>query len=616
MYPFAYLLLLLLSASSLTAQPSYSALHQRLFNGPANHVYDRPAWIAEAKGPIRSTPLAVIGRIYVGTTMGEVICLNQNDGRMIWRMHTGYPVNASPAYHNGIIYVADGEQRLYALRAADGKLMWQYRMGARKPYPWRFDYFYSSPVIDMGVVYIGSDDGYLHALSASTGALIWKQAARTIIRSSPVLLKDLVLYGDMDGRLVALNKKTGQPQWTFSTIGDTLRNEDWGFDRKAILSSPVVVNNRILFGCRDGFFYCIDDKGRQLWRGDHQVSWVISTLAVKDSIVVTGTSDGRFVQAVHLDNGKEIWKFRPNALFWSSAAIVNEQVYIGSFDGVLYALDLRTGVRQSQFNTDDKILSSAVFANGKLFFGCDNGKLYALQGHADQQLTQQKRFVYYEAGVNNYFRHGADLRIKNYLTAHHYKWIGPDTIAKVMQDASNTVIVFASNYIPSQVTHGAAQSHLRRFLDGGGRVVFLGLNPLVYRYDAATKQAIGFDLPKADSVLDLQFGPNDTRGMGGQFTSRANANGALLNLPPYWVSAAFLPVTDVQTVLGVNENGDVSAYVKAYRNGGRLVQLFLHPDLPTHLDAVLKAAEWRLDAAQLSPQQTKGDRHLQKVNSK
>jgi eukaryotic-like serine/threonine-protein kinase len=362
-----------------TEPASYSSIHQRAFTSKPDLVYDHPAWVYAAAGPIRSTPLAVDGQVYAATTNGELACLNQQDGKLLWRMRMDHPLNASPAYYRGNVYIADGGQTLYAVHALTGKLQWKYNMGEKKAYPWRFDYFYSSPVIENGVLYIGGDDGFVHAVSAANGKLIWKHAARSIVRSSPALMKQLVLFGDMDGQLVALDKKTGKQVWTFSAVGDTLKNEDWGFDRKGILSSPVVAGNRILFGCRDGYFYCINENGRQAWRVDHQVSWVISTLAVKDSIVVTGTSDGRFVQAVNLLTGKELWKFRPNALFWSSAAIVNEQVYIGSFDGVMYALDLRSGRRLSQFSTDDKILSSAVFQNGKLFFGCDNGKLYALK---------------------------------------------------------------------------------------------------------------------------------------------------------------------------------------------------------------------------------------------
>ena len=93
-------------------------------------------------------------------------------------------------------------------------------------------------------------------------------------------------------------------------MGDSLKNENFGFDRKAILSSPVVYGNKIVFGSRDGILYCVDTNGKLVWTMDHKVSWVISTVAIKDTFVVTGTSDGHFVQAVHLNTGKEIWKGR------------------------------------------------------------------------------------------------------------------------------------------------------------------------------------------------------------------------------------------------------------------------------------------------------------------
>src|SRR5688500_10714515 len=137
---------------------------------------------------------------------------------------------------------------------------------------------------------------------------------------------------------------------------------------------------------------------------DHQVSWVISTVAIKDSFVVTGTSDGRFVQAVNLDSGKEIWKFRPNSLFWSSPLIVNDKVYAGGFDGILYCLDLKSGQRISQFSTGGKILASPVWDNDFLYVGSDDGNVYALSGHPDYRFVKNelKRFVYYEPGAKTY----------------------------------------------------------------------------------------------------------------------------------------------------------------------------------------------------------------------
>lgn len=158
-----------------------------------------------------------------------------------------------------------------------------------------------------------------------------------------------------------------------------LKNEDFGFDRRAIISSPTVTNNKIIFGCRDGFFYAVNvNNGKELWHVDHNVSWVISSIAVKDTIAVTGTSDGRFVQAVSTNTGKEIWKFKTVSIVWSSPVIYNNEVYIGSQEGVLYCLDLFTGKKINSFQANGKIFTSPVISDSLLFFGTDKGYFYAL----------------------------------------------------------------------------------------------------------------------------------------------------------------------------------------------------------------------------------------------
>ncbi len=575
---------------------SSNALHQRVFTSAAPLIYHTESWAFDAGAPVRSSPLVAGNMVFFGTTKGDFFSLDKTKGKVLWKFTAANAINSSACANNGKVFFADNSQTVYAVHAKTGKLIWKFSMTKKMEYPWRFDYFYSSPMVQGHQLFIGGDDGYLYALNVETGQTFWKYRARTLIRSSPVVHQQNVLFGDMDGRLVALDKKTGKEKWIFNTVGDTLKNEDWGFDRKGILSSPVIADDKILFGCRDGFLYCLDKEGKEIWRMDHKISWVISTMAVNDSFVVTGTSDGRFVQAVHLLSGKQLWKFTPNALFWSSAAIVNNEVYIGSFDGVLYALDLKTGRRIAQFNTADKIMSSAAYSDGLLYFGSDDGKLYALGGRKNEQPPNLNRFVYYEAGVNNYFRANADLRIKNYLVNSGFTLVGTDTLPAILgSNAANAVVVFASNYFPKPIINQKGNSLLRKFLDSGGRVVVLGNNPLLFQFDEKTKQAVAFNVTAADTVLGLQYGPNDTRGVGGQFTSFATNTGKALGLPAFWSSMGYLPAEQVNVVLGKNENGLASAFIKNYKNGGRLIQVFLHPDLPVHLDAVIKAAEWKIE---------------------
>lgn len=585
-----------------------TAFSQNMFRGNAKHesavttstklVYDTRDWAYTAGAPIRSTPLAAGNALYFGTTKGEFIAIDKKSGRELWKYITGEAINSSAASQNGRVFFSDNHQTVYALNTISGKLIWKFAMGNKLDYPWRFDYHYSSPTLYNDKLVIGGDDGYMYMLNQSDGKLLWKYNAKAVIRSSPAINNGEVLFGDMNAIFHSLDIKSGKEKWVYKTSGDTMKLEEWGFDRKALMSSPVVAGSKILFGSREGFLYCLDDKGNFLWKNDHHISWVISTVAVKDSFVVTGTSDGRFVQAVSINTGKDIWKFRPNSLFWSSPTIVDDKVYIGSFDGVLYCLDLKTGKRISQFTTGGMIMSSAVWSEERLYVGSDDGNLYALKGHLSTAARGGKRFVYYDNSVMNvYFANRTELRLKSFLNNIGYKTIDLTTIDSVLTDKenANAVIVLASLYLPPSILVDGKQSILRRFLDGGGKIVMPGMNPLMYRWDDKEKQPVGFNIPLADTVLDLNYGPNDTRGMGGQFTCFATGKGKQLGLPDFWGGIVGIKASQVNTVLGKTENGDVSAFIKKYANNGQLVQLWINPALPSHMDAVIKAAEWDAD---------------------
>jgi hypothetical protein len=295
-----------------------------------------------------------------------------------------------------------------------------------------------------------------------------------------------------------------------------------------------------------------------------------------------------------METGKEIWKFRTPAVVWSSPLIVDEIVYAADFDGQFYCLNLKTGKRISGLWTGDKIMSSPVYDVEHVYIGSDDGHLYALKGSRQRILptSSSTEFVFYDHAARNYFQSGADLRVKDYLTSNGFKVIGPDTVADVLtNNARGTVIVFASNYFPDALIQPANNSLLRKYLDAGGRVVVLGVNPLAYKLDEKTKQPVAFNVPFADSVLSLDYGPNDTRAFGGVFTSFPTNEGKLIGLPDYWTSMLFLKPEQVDVVLGKNENGLVSAFVKKYKNRGAFIQLIVSQKSPVNLDAIIKAAE-------------------------
>jgi len=355
----------------------------------------------------------------------------------------------------------------------------------------------------------------------------------------------------------------------------------------------------VIFGCRDGFFYAVNiNNGKELWHVDHQVSWVISSIAVKDTIAVTGTSDGRFVQAVNISTGKELWKFKTVSIVWSSPVIYNDKVYIGSQEGVLYCLDLYTGKRITFYQASGKIFSSPVISDSLLFFGTDQGYFYAL--HPSKYMHEQpvniKRYVFWQQAADYYFHYANNEKIKIYLNANNYETINDKQLSEILNkkdSAANTVIVFAQNYFPKEIYNDNETSLLRGYLNAGGRVVVLGSNPLIYEQDSSGNLS-GFNFLRADSILNIHYGPNDLRSMGGLVPAFATEEGKQYGLNNSWTSFLSLDPKQVDIVLGKDENGKVAAWIKKFsdKKSSGFIQMWIDPDFVGDMSSIIKAAEY------------------------
>src|SRR5260221_13863594 len=63
------------------------------------------------------------------------------------------------------------------------------------------------------------------------------------------------------------------------------------------------------------------------------------------------------------------WKFRTGGKIFSSPAIVNGLAFIGSEDGNLYAIDIKTGRRTWKFPTGGAVHSSPAIYGDNVYFG-------------------------------------------------------------------------------------------------------------------------------------------------------------------------------------------------------------------------------------------------------
>lgn len=86
-------------------------------------------------------------------------------------------------------------------------------------------------------------------------------------------------------------------------------------------------------------------------------------------------------------SGMELrWKFSTANYAWSSAAVVNGVVYVGSEDGNLYALNAKTGSLVWKLNTGHPVTSSPAVADGLVYIGTGEGTFYALDAVTGTKL--------------------------------------------------------------------------------------------------------------------------------------------------------------------------------------------------------------------------------------
>ena len=80
------------------------------------------------------------------------------------------------------------------------------------------------------------------------------------------------------------------------------------------------------------------------------------------------------------------WSYTTGSTVYSSPAVVDGVVYIGSEDNNLYALNATTGAKLWSYTTGDRVDSSPAVANGVVYFGSSDGNVYALNAKTGHKL--------------------------------------------------------------------------------------------------------------------------------------------------------------------------------------------------------------------------------------
>ena len=554
-----------------------------------------PLWVFRTEGPIRGTPLWSEGRVYIGSGDGFFYALDASTGAVRWKFQTGGAADGSPVLASGLVVAASTDGILHALEPATGKEKWRFPFAEEIPMKGKgegWDFFLSTPAVDGPSLFVGGGDGRVYRLDAATGAERWHFQTGGRVRSSPALAEGVVYVGSFDGHLYALDAETGALRWRFATQGTSLDSEKAGFDRKSIIASPTVSGGVVVVGGRDGFLYGVDrGTGKELWNLDHKISWVVGSAAIRNGTAYVGTSDGRFFQAVDTATGKEVWR-RPLPLnVFSSAALAGDVVLFGCHDGALHALDATSGRDLWRYPTGEMIHGSPVVQSGTILIASLDGTLTALAGNLEAPARKTLRAVYADPLFPSVFSRG-HLTLRDRLAAEGYETLDATRLVAFLkariEDRQPSVVVCAGDTVPGEVdTESADEKPLvRRYLEAGGKVVWLGVPPFAATIDRETRRVSGFDIERSGRLLGVTEGY-----LKGVFRFAPSSAGTDWGLRTWWVTEMGAPAASVEP-LSTLQNGMASSWVKTFGGppGTGFVRLAMR-GVPADPETVMRIAE-------------------------
>lgn len=140
---------------------------------------------------------------------------------------------------------------------------------------------------------------------------------------------------------------------------------------------PLLHRGRIYFGACDHNFYCLDLKGKEVWRFGTNGP-ILFDFTIENNTIYFGSFDHN-LYALTLD-GDLLWKFGTGGMIGSKPTIANGIIYFGSRDKNLYALDARTGSLLWKYQTGDAICADPVVYRGRVYFGSWDKNIYCLDG--------------------------------------------------------------------------------------------------------------------------------------------------------------------------------------------------------------------------------------------
>lgn len=214
-------------------------------------------------------------------------------------------------------------------------------------------------------------------------SLAWKFKTSNFVYASPVLKGDTIFVGSLDSTFYALNAKNGSKHWEYKLPGE-------------VRSTAAISEKKILFES-ENILYALNFQGELQWKVDlfkeslqNQIDpWDIfhSSPIIHQENVYIGTENG-LILGFRIHDGKEVFHCQTENkdIIRTTPAISNNSIFFGDWKGVVYAYSLENAEELWQYDTKqdtvykwkNAIQASPVISGHSIYFAGRSSRLYSL----------------------------------------------------------------------------------------------------------------------------------------------------------------------------------------------------------------------------------------------
>lgn len=209
-------------------------------------------------------------------------------GKIVWTQNLNEDVTGKPVLIKDILIVATTEGDLLTIKAATGEIIQSIGIDdalVTSITKTKINYYGE----ETDAVIVGSGSGTFYCYTLNKLELVWSNnLSKMEIITEPLIVKHRLIYGSSDGYLYSIDDRTGVLYWKWKP--KKMKDEILNF------SNPLSDGNNIFVSASNGVVYKIDMLlGTTIWKADKYKASLSLGLSSTGRTIITKTTDNKIV---------------------------------------------------------------------------------------------------------------------------------------------------------------------------------------------------------------------------------------------------------------------------------------------------------------------------------